>query len=121
MFTVGQTAEYLFRSNREMTKDPKITVEEKKKLTWENFVHDIYKSDYSVSYLGKLRVMFRKLSPYPLFQNLQVSGTKILKYTEVCNSKDPACVRIVFQATQRFRVPWLPSCVRYFLLVKLHF
>ena len=82
MFTVGQTATYLFNSNKELQRDPKLTREEKNALNWENFATRFYAADYSLSYLRKLRALFCKLSRFTLLQYLQIPATKLLKHTE---------------------------------------
>jgi len=80
-FTVGQTATYLFNSNKELQRS-KAAREEKNALNWENFAARFYAADYSLSYLRKLRALFCKLSRFTLLQYLQIPVSKLLKHTE---------------------------------------
>ena len=82
MFTVGQTASYLFNSNKELQKDPKLTCEERNALNWEKFAPSFYDAAYSLLYLRKLRALFCKLSRYTLLQYLHIPATKLLKHTQ---------------------------------------
>jgi len=79
LFTVGQTAELLFEANRVIIQDPKTPVERSRELAWDAFVPEFYGTDYSKSYLDKLRSLYRRLGPYPMFQFLQISTSKLLK------------------------------------------